>query len=235
MEKHQIIERLLTLQNFSPFILILDTLAQTANPLIHAMLQRARGDVKYVVKSEWGTDTSAIVAEVQALTRPDCTLIGVYHTDLPTETQPYAPTIRTLLEYMATSVVRVLPSAETSAHLAEAPFNAFDFSGGLFNRQQFNIEVEHRRKSGRTVRALFSVDAESASFKPLDFKAAAEQVDLAHLTTFNLQLSEKQRADKDSVEMPYIEAQRGGVGGAILYEYTEADDYDEDEPFEEEF
>lgn len=236
MEKHQLIERLLTLQNFSPFILICDTLSQTADALVETIAKRARKDAEYIVETQWSENQDEIVKQVNALMSPDRTLIGVFHTDIPSvEATPSSPSVLNLLEYMATSVIRIIPSAEASARLAESPFNIFDRSGSVYNQPQFTIEVEHRRKSGRTVRALFHVDSEAATFKQADLNAVAEQIDMSNLTTFNLQLSEKQRADRDEVELPYIPAQRGEAGGAILYEYTEVDDYDEDEPFEEDY
>jgi elongator complex protein 5 len=51
-------------------------------------------------------------------------------------------------------------------------------------------------------------------------------------TTFSLGLTEKQRRDRESVVLPYFDAQRGegsGEGGRILYEMDRVDDFDEEE------
>jgi elongator complex protein 5 len=50
--------------------------------------------------------------------------------------------------------------------------------------------------------------------------------------TFSLQLTEKQKRDREGVVLPYFDAQKGGgEGGRILYEMSEVDreDFDEEE------
>ncbi len=51
--------------------------------------------------------------------------------------------------------------------------------------------------------------------------------------TFNLNLTAKQRRDREGVVLPYYDAQYGdgggGEGGRILYEMGEEDDFDEEE------
>ena len=52
------------------------------------------------------------------------------------------------------------------------------------------------------------------------------------VTSFNLQLTEKQRRDREGVNLPYFDAQREdgiGDGGRILYEMSVEDDFDEEE------
>ena len=240
MEKHQIIERLLTLQSYSPFILICDTLAQTSDILLKAMLKRAKKDVSLIINADLNHfEPEVVVQEVMKLMKPDRTLIGVYHTDITYSSskspKSYSPSTLSLLEYMATSVIRVLPGPEALSRKAESSFDIFDFSNKVYNRMQFTVEVEHRRKSGRRISTLFNVNGDTYEFKQARLDMIEDQVDLTNLTTFNLSLSEKQRQDRENVELPYLEAQRGGNGGAILYEYTEVDDYDEDEPFEEDY
>lgn len=49
-------------------------------------------------------------------------------------------------------------------------------------------------------------------------------------TTFELGLTEKQRAAREGVVLPYFDAQKGGgEGGRILYDMGEEDDFDEEE------
>jgi elongator complex protein 5 len=48
--------------------------------------------------------------------------------------------------------------------------------------------------------------------------------------TFELGLTQKQRADREGVVLPYFDAQKGGgEGGRILYDMGEDDDFDEEE------
>jgi elongator complex protein 5 len=48
--------------------------------------------------------------------------------------------------------------------------------------------------------------------------------------TFDLGLTQKQRADREGVVLPYFDAQKGGgEGGRILYDMGEDDDFDEEE------
>ncbi|KAF2640818.1 hypothetical protein P280DRAFT_469523 [Massarina eburnea CBS 473.64] len=50
-------------------------------------------------------------------------------------------------------------------------------------------------------------------------------------STFNLSLTEKQKAAREGVVLPYFDAQKGegGEGGRILYDMGEEDDFDEEE------
>ena len=116
------------------------------------------------------------------------------------------------------------------------------------------IEMEHRRKSGRSVSEwyfLASLRGSSAGAKdkgrlilledhPL-FRVS-EQVTGSgteqdgkdeHASTFDLGLTEKQRRDREGVVLPYFDAQKGdgevGEGGRILYDMGAEDDFDEEE------
>lgn len=49
-------------------------------------------------------------------------------------------------------------------------------------------------------------------------------------TTFELGLTERQKADREGVVLPYFDAQKGGgEGGRILYDMGSEDDFDEEE------
>ena len=120
------------------------------------------------------------------------------------------------------------------------------------------LEVDFRRKSGRdeketyflrpsndsdynaplkglaygTLRREFVVLLETSSVYRSDeilnqVKAAADDYE----STFNLDLTEKQRAAREGVVLPYFDAQKaeGGEGGRILYDMGEEDDFDEEE------
>ncbi len=122
------------------------------------------------------------------------------------------------------------------------------------DRKGVVVEMEYRRKSGRAIGEWFflptlgftSLDGGAAKMVkervvlledhplyrrlPAEYDAAGEDeggVD----TTFNLGLTEKQRRDREGVVLPYLDAQKeeGGVGGRILYDMGEEDDFDEEE------
>jgi elongator complex protein 5 len=50
-------------------------------------------------------------------------------------------------------------------------------------------------------------------------------------STFALGLTAKQRADREGVVLPYVDAQKGhgGEGGRIFYDMGPEDDFDEEE------
>jgi elongator complex protein 5 len=59
--------------------------------------------------------------------------------------------------------------------------------------------------------------------------AAANELDV--VSSFNLELTDKQRAARENVVLPYFDAQKGegGEGGRILYDMGSEDDFDEEE------
>ncbi|KAI9674260.1 MAG: hypothetical protein M1829_003807 [Trizodia sp. TS-e1964] len=116
------------------------------------------------------------------------------------------------------------------------------------------IEMEYRRKSGRGIAERFYLNYSPSQggrekdsdriillddhplYRPVNF--GPELPDYLPTVnapaTFNLELTEKQRKDRDNVVLPYFDAQRdmsGGVGdgGRILYDMGEEDDFDEEE------
>ena len=120
------------------------------------------------------------------------------------------------------------------------------------------IEMEYRRKSGRAVKEWFFLPSHAAN----DDKCKASSVvsskakepvilledhplyrsesdgtsvgenEEARDITFDLNLTEKQRRTRDSVILPYFDAQSGqgpGEGGRILYDMGVEDDFDDEE------
>lgn len=121
------------------------------------------------------------------------------------------------------------------------------------NRHIFRVDLTHRRKSGRSLEATYLVDSSKSQIDYVperrkgpgadeDGHAAgpedAEEV-LKGLTTFNLGTTSKQREARDKVELPFLQAQEvgqgGALGGAIIYEFEKEDDYDEEDPYEDPF
>lgn len=125
-------------------------------------------------------------------------------------------------------------------------------------QSKFVIEMEYRRRSGRGIREWFLVSSRSRD----DKNGTAQEKDMSEYgqitllashplmrpekghderkdggmetldTTFNLQLTDKQRSDRDEVNLPYFDAQREegiGEGGRILYEMGVEDDFDDEE------
>jgi elongator complex protein 5 len=112
------------------------------------------------------------------------------------------------------------------------------------------IEMEHRRKSGRAVKEWFFLPSHAANEgkskakepvtlledHPLyrsesDGTSAGVKEDAGDIT-FDLRLTEKQRKARDSVILPYFDAQSGqgpGEGGRILYDMGIEDDFDDEE------
>ena len=121
----------------------------------------------------------------------------------------------------------------------------------LKGRAGMVLEVEHRRKSGRTgsggwfYMPIMAIKADGGrqdqictlQDHPLfsDKQIAPTQLngeDVAK-TTFDLALTEKQRLIREGVVLPYFDAQQGkggaGEGGRILYDMGVEDDFDEEE------
>ena len=125
------------------------------------------------------------------------------------------------------------------------------------SQHSFVIELEHRRRSGRGVREWFFITGHTGvrkgksqnedigehgqimlladhplirSEKYLDSEKNSGMATMN--TTFNLHLTEKQRSDRDEVNLPYFDAQREqgiGEGGRILYDMGIEDDFDDEE------
>lgn len=121
------------------------------------------------------------------------------------------------------------------------------------------LEMDYRRKSGRGVKEWFflplidNTDSETVAGKrnpnsstggkiilledhplylPQEVNMAKEhRPALDVISTFELGLTAKQKADREGVVLPYFDAQKGegGEGGRILYEMGIEDDFDEEE------
>ena len=108
------------------------------------------------------------------------------------------------------------------------------------------LRVEYRRKSGRSVGidAVFSPSNIPAArvglldehplYAPRQDTLENEEMVEKFESTFSLDLTDKQRRDREGVVLPYFDAQKGthpGEGGRILYQMGEEDlgDWDEEE------
>lgn len=105
------------------------------------------------------------------------------------------------------------------------------------------IEMELRRRSGRTVNEKFILVPSTRAGKvilltdhPMFAATVEESQDGAGEeepeSTFNLGLTDKQRKDREGIVLPYFDAQTdigAGEGGRILYEMGREDDFDDEE------
>jgi elongator complex protein 5 len=110
------------------------------------------------------------------------------------------------------------------------------------NSEQFKVELVHSRRSGRAIVASYLLNVKTHEINYIVKSTATQEEDeslLTDLTSFNLSMTEKQRRDKENVELPYLQAQEvgqgGAQGGAIIYHFEKDDDYDEEDPYEDPF
>lgn len=199
-----------------------------------------------------------------------CSLVAVYHVDVPLAPAPpnaatnaYVPAPARMLSFLATSVLTVhaLPHvlAAEAARRRSLPGPMFGLREGkegvlcgLKRRRNgaaeaLVVEMDHRRKSGRSVGALLVLRVgrkgarrglclldEDPEWRELVAEESSDRntADEEGLS-FSLGLTDKQRRDRDEVVLPYFDAQRGdggpGEGGRILYDMGSEDDFDEEE------
>lgn len=173
--------------------------------------------------------------------------------------QPDEPQISNVLGYMATSIIKVssLP-IEIEEHKAKAmalpPPVAFDMaSNGVVlpfgsNSLDYYVEFEHRRKSGRPIVEKYIYRHSQQEFKLVEqarefaITVANEpqksELDGLDDMTFNMRLTEEQKAMRDRLKLPHFAMQDVGddendKGGTIYYTPDSADDYDEEEADED--
>lgn len=109
------------------------------------------------------------------------------------------------------------------------------------------VEMEYRRKSGRGVEEWFFLPAgeavggggvvllEDQELYRRDEGGGglgeAGGLGAGEEATFELNLTAKQRREREGVVLPYFDAQKGegGGGGRILYDLGVEDDFDEEE------
>lgn len=172
------------------------------------------------------------------------TVVCIYHSDiLPksvSSSSCYPSTLK-LLNYFATSILTVSSVTRTDVmpHVIETKnrqIAEWNIPLGC-NDSVFEVQLDYRRKSGRSVLATYKIEDHVISIAS---KQVADETDvLKDLTTFNLTTSTRNQSAKDNVELPFLESQKygdGGVqGGAIVYQYEKDDDYDEEDPYEDPF
>jgi elongator complex protein 5 len=203
---------------------------------------------------------------------PNTSVVILCHIDIPFSIQnDISLDALSLLKYVATAILTVHSLTHIiekkkarDRSIAEPAFGLDESVEGVLvgmgsnYKQGTVIEMEHRRKSGRTVKEWFFIyhSSHSSSIntpgskvgqkvlenlilledhplypQPADSRILDNGKDTVD-STFNLGLTEKERKDRDAVLLPYFDAQNeGGVGegGRILYDMGVEDDFDEEE------
>ncbi|CUS22470.1 LAQU0S05e06106g1_1 [Lachancea quebecensis] len=181
---------------------------------------------------------------ISSMVSPSVVLLGIYHKQQP-EARPSSmenyPSSLQLLQFMATSILECLPITEDAAaeEALDSKIQKLVIPRGL-NLHVFKLVLTNRRKSGRALTYTFQFDSGSHSYNVLQEQAVNgnagdDQEMLEGLTTFNLNISNRQKAARENVALPFLEAQSFNAGGAIVYEYEKDDDYDEEDPYEDPF
>lgn len=182
---------------------------------------------------------------IGSIATPHATILATLHRDM--HDSPYEhgldnyPSAIELLHFMATTSLDVTPTSTISDDdELNQQLSKLQIPRGL-NNTTFKVSLTYKRKSGRELTYDFKVDYNTHQYyqimdkKDVDENALETPEMLQGLTTFNLSTSAKQKAAKDQVELPFLEAQSLTAGGAIVYEYEKDDDYDEEDPYEDPF
>ncbi|KAI9898572.1 hypothetical protein N3K66_006932 [Trichothecium roseum] len=230
----------------------------------------------------------SLAAFLSGVLAPHASLVAAYHTDvpvaLPRTWNEYEPHPFAVLCHLATAVLRLSGLRQEAARKAARDRSLAEPEWGLKEGREgvlvglrggtgvgtgegesggdgattVVLEMELRRRSGRTTSEKFTLKTASAkgatgevrllSDHPAFAAAAAStaaadgggageyggdgEEDEEPSSTFNLGLTEKQRRDREGVVLPYFDAQSdigGGEGGRILYEMGREDDFDDEE------
>lgn len=175
---------------------------------------------------------------LKVLSNPFNVLYGVYHLDISPISND-SPSVLSHLTFLASVIfdIRHLKIDESKhyAHLDTPKFPEFATSN------TFLLDLTYRRKSGRELKYKYTFDTNNHNYKLIELANGNDQVEdeslLEGLTTFNLSTNDKQRKQRDQVDLPFMEAQKslGAVGSAIVYTFEKDDDYDEEDPYEDPF
>ncbi|KAL6849294.1 hypothetical protein ACO1O0_008830 [Amphichorda felina] len=211
-----------------------------------------------------------LAAFLSSIITPAVSLISVYHVDvpviLPRSWNEYEPHPFTILCHLATAILRLSSLQQEierqkarNRSLVEPEWGLKEHREGVLvglvekgreeDRGGAVIEMEVRRRSGRTVNEKFILvpsttgAAQMRTGKVLlltDHPMFAAPVEESQdgageeepESTFNLGLTDKQRKDREGIVLPYFDAQTdigAGEGGRILYEMGREDDFDDEE------
>lgn len=292
--KAALLSRVLSLKDKSPFILVVDSIAQSADLLVTQLFDLMPKSTNVIALSYEGSEQYHMVKNVidctkgtvdiaqklsryidasvpnlvvidslnfiptqnlshflVSIMRTGCVVFGVFHNLVHSADRPNSshsdglyPSQLMLLSYLATTTLTVQPIEPLDEEENNALESTLYVPLGC-NREKFIIDLVHSRKSGRAIEASYVVDVNKSEIEYVVKSASYQQQEedneklLAGLTSFNLSMTEKQKQDKENVELPYFQAQQmdqgGTQGGAIIYHFEKDDDYDEEDPYEDPF
>lgn len=183
-----------------------------------------------------------VTSFVSSIVLSQATVIGTYHTGVPTITSSGYPSTQSLLTYIAQAIYEVEPAKIDDEEMVDMKLHKFQFAvNENLNQPTFKLTLINRRKSGKSLTYNYIVDTTKHEYDvyKMEVDAADEEDEeiLKNLTTFNLTTSSKQKLAREQVVLPFMEAQTelGKYGGAIVYEFEKDDDYDEEDPYEDPF
>lgn len=178
-----------------------------------------------------------VLTFLSVLSNPNNVLYGVYHVDVP-PTESREPSILSHLDFLCSVILDVkhlnISESDYYSHL-DSP--GFPLHASL---AQFLIDLTYRRKSGRELKYSYKIDTQKHEYTHQTEEEPENPEDeslLEGLTTFNLTTNDKQKKQREKVDLPFMEAQTalGSVGSAIVYTFEKDDDYDEEDPYEDPF
>jgi elongator complex protein 5 len=212
---------------------------------------------------------SNIAAFLSSLMSPTSNVFAICHSDIPFSRQSsYAPDPLALLKYLATTILNLHSLSHILAQkrardksLPEPLFGLDEEIPGLLVGMGSNdqrgvvLEMNHRRKSGRSIQDWFFLYNQAEASKSKTIKAGVTAADASIIllqdhpdypateptmqdtdeqpkSTFSMGITEKEKMDRDAINLPYFDAQKGegvGQGGRILYDFGVEDDFDEEE------
>ncbi|OWB80209.1 hypothetical protein B5S32_g4468 [[Candida] boidinii] len=167
---------------------------------------------------------------------------------------PNKPNFLSILKFISTIIFELKVAETKNSTIDEEEidefFRKFELPLHHSNKKLFEIELNYRRKSGRSLVYHYIMDCENDKIEiKINNNNNGENDNygdggdndndslLKNLTTFNLTTTSRQKLAKDQVELPYLQAQQsmGSIAGAIVYEFEKDDDYDEEDPYEDPF
>ncbi|KAG6038358.1 hypothetical protein E4U41_004272 [Claviceps citrina] len=215
---------------------------------------------------------SAISGLLSGIVTPAISIVAVYHTDvpviLPRSCSEYEPHPLTVVSHLATAILRLSSLSQEmdrrrarNRAVQEPEWGLKEGREGVMmglagrsdgpDSRGVVIDMELRRKSGRTIMEKFILLSGRATASPAPRPGmgklmlltdhpvfrAAEADDTGEPegepeSTFSLGLTDKQRKDREGIVLPYFDAQTdigAGEGGRILYEMGREDDFDDEE------
>ncbi len=180
---------------------------------------------------------------MRKLMNPTITIYGTFHLDIPIPRSiqfSNGPTTLMLLRYVANTILELIPATLKN----KKPDEFFDIMSGIdipiteCNRRLYECTLIYKRKSGRAMTYQILIDTIKHTYKRVEKESGDKQSNsqeeeklLNNLTTFNLSTTREQRAAREKVELPFMEAQKslGSIAGSTVYEFDKDDDYDDDD------